>query len=78
MAQLHRAGTRGVVAQLRREAKQLKESAGVEGLRLVALARSTGADERPDELHVVVDEEIGVESLQGLLYAIMSSRVGEL
>jgi hypothetical protein len=54
------------------------EAVADEGLRLVPLARSTGADERTSELLVVVDEEIRAEGLQCRPWAVVTGRVGEL
>lgn len=60
---------RDEVRLLARNADQLKEFAGVEGLRLVALASvySTGADERTNGLLVGFHDEIRVGLLQDLL-----------
>ena len=58
-----RCGGVGFVGETRWKLDQLKEAATVEGLRLVPLARSTGADERTDEPLVDVDEEIRAEAL---------------
>ena len=69
------------VEETRWKLDQLKEAATVEGLRLVPLARSTGADERTDEPLVDVDEEIRAEALQCRLcrlWAVVTGRVGEL
>ena len=56
----------------------MQQSGGVEGLSFVALAHSTGTHKVLHQPTIMVDEEVLTEALQGLLYAFVPNRVGEL
>ena len=56
----------------------MQQSGGVEGLNFVALAHSTGTHKVLHQPAIMVDEEVLTDALQGLLYAFVPNRVGEL